>query len=174
MLTIKGISEQTGIAESTLRFYRDTFPDFIPCTGIGRRKRYYDDSIAVFQFISECMAKNMDKQDVREQLSERFALYIDNTAATQQQENSSIQTNENRMSEDPNRQLMKLLNNTLAAHGRDIGELKQDMDKLKESNVKLEAAMKLHYENVDKRLNEIREENARRKQSLLYRLFHWV
>ena len=47
MLTIRDISEKTGIAESTVRFYRDKYPEFMAHTGQGRHRRYTPEVVEV-------------------------------------------------------------------------------------------------------------------------------
>ena len=39
------IAKQLNLAESTARFYRDRFEDFIPSIGEGRKKRYKPETI---------------------------------------------------------------------------------------------------------------------------------
>lgn len=79
--------------ESTVRYYRDRFPEFIPSTGEGRNKRYKREAIDVLRFIAENLRNNLTAEQVTELLMQKFTRFIDislepqpTTAAAQQQE----------------------------------------------------------------------------------------
>lgn len=49
LLTLSSISGQTGISYPTLQRYVKLFGDRIPHEGVGRKRRYHPDSVAVFR-----------------------------------------------------------------------------------------------------------------------------
>jgi DNA-binding transcriptional MerR regulator len=49
LLTLKEISERTGISYPTLSRYVKLYPDQLKFEGRGRKRRYHPDSVAVFQ-----------------------------------------------------------------------------------------------------------------------------
>ncbi len=49
LLTLSSIGEQTGISYPTLQRYVKLFGDRIPHEGVGRKRRYHPDSVAVFR-----------------------------------------------------------------------------------------------------------------------------
>lgn len=86
------IAKQLNLAESTARFYRDRFEDFIPSVGEGRKKRYKPETVEVLRFIAEGFNRNLTAIDIKDGLSRMVAMNIEfvettamTTAATQQQ-----------------------------------------------------------------------------------------
>jgi len=92
LLTMAQIAKQLSLAESTARFYRDRFEDFIPSVGEGRKKRYKPETIEVLRFIAEGFNRNLTAMDIKDALSRMVARNIEfeevtatTTAAAQQQ-----------------------------------------------------------------------------------------
>jgi len=86
------IAKQLNLAESTARFYRDRFEDFIPSIGEGRKKRYKPETIEVLRFIAEGYNRNLTAMDIKDSLSRVVARNIEfeevsaTTTATAQQQ----------------------------------------------------------------------------------------
>lgn len=86
------IAKQLNLAESTARFYRDRFEDFIPSIGEGRKKRYKPETIEVLRFIAEGYNRNLTAMDIKDGLSRVVARNIEfeevsaTTTATAQQQ----------------------------------------------------------------------------------------
>jgi DNA-binding transcriptional MerR regulator len=55
LLTISAIAQKIGIAESTVRYYRDRFSDFIPSVGEGRFRRYKPEALEILRLIAESL-----------------------------------------------------------------------------------------------------------------------
>lgn len=86
------IAKQLNLAESTARFYRDRFENYIPSVGEGRKKRYKPETIEVLRFIAEGFNRNLTAIDIEEGLSRMVARNVEfeevnatTTAAAQQQ-----------------------------------------------------------------------------------------
>lgn len=77
LLTIKEISRELGIPESTLRYWRDKYEEFIPAVGKGRKKRYREEALMVFKRISELISDNLSANEIAERLSIEFARNIE-------------------------------------------------------------------------------------------------
>jgi len=95
LLTMAQIAKQLDLAESTARFYRDRFENYIPSVGEGRKKRYKPETIEVLRFIAEGYNRNLTAMDIEDGLSRMVARNIDfeevtatTTAAAQQQSKS--------------------------------------------------------------------------------------
>lgn len=92
LLTMAQIAKQLNLAESTARFYRDRFEDFIPSIGEGRKKRYKPETIEVLRFIAEGYNRNLTAMDIKDGLSRVVARNIEfeevsaTTTATAQQQ----------------------------------------------------------------------------------------
>jgi DNA-binding transcriptional MerR regulator len=56
LLSVREISRRTGVPESTLRYYRKLFANYIPTVGSGRGRRHPEEAVAVFQRISRLFA----------------------------------------------------------------------------------------------------------------------
>ena len=91
------IAKQLNLAESTARFYRNRFEDYIPSVGEGRKKRYKPDTVEVLRFIAEGFKRNLTAMDIEEGLSRMVARNIEveketaiTTTATQQQSENEL------------------------------------------------------------------------------------
>jgi len=89
------IAKQLNLAESTARFYRDRFENFIPSVGEGRKKRYKPETVEVLRFIAEGFNRNLTAMVIEDGLSRMVAMNIEfeeatatTTAAAQQQSKS--------------------------------------------------------------------------------------
>lgn len=71
-VTIADIARETGIAESTLRFYRDKFAHYIPSIGEGRKRRYETLAVEIFKEIANLSNKGLPVSDIEQYLSERY------------------------------------------------------------------------------------------------------
>lgn len=58
LLTMAQIAKQLNLTESTARFYRDRFEDFIPSVGEGRKKQYKLETVEVLRFITKGYNRN--------------------------------------------------------------------------------------------------------------------
>lgn len=73
LLTLAEIAKEIDVPESTVRFYRDKFDDFIPSVGKGRSKRYKVEALDVLRFIAEGFKRNETATMIQERLSIEFA-----------------------------------------------------------------------------------------------------
>lgn len=92
LLTMAQIAKQLNLAESTARFYRNRFEEFIPSVGEGRKKRYTHETVEVLRFIAEGFNRNLTAMDIKDGLSRMAAKNIEfeevtatTIAVTQQQ-----------------------------------------------------------------------------------------
>lgn len=93
LLTIKDLAQALGIGESTIRFWRDRYADFIPYVGEGKRRRYRPEAVDVLRFIAEKANRSENAEMIAGALSRLFPRFIEiaeesqrSNAATQQQE----------------------------------------------------------------------------------------
>ena len=72
-LTIVEIAQRLGLPESTVRYYRDHFSDYIPVIGEGRQRRYPAEALEIFQVIAETLRKDHGSAtEVEEALNRLF------------------------------------------------------------------------------------------------------
>ncbi len=67
-LSIREISRRTGVPESTLRYYRSLFPEYIPTLGSGRNRRHPEGAVSVFLRIASLFAAGETRVTVRREL----------------------------------------------------------------------------------------------------------
>jgi len=78
LLTLKEIAIKLGLPESTLRKYRDTYPQFIPYVGSGRDRRYKEDAIEVFKAIRDFRdEQHLSWDDTERELAAKFPINAD-------------------------------------------------------------------------------------------------
>lgn len=97
LLTIAEIARRLDLPESTCRYYRDRFEEFIPSIGEGRKRRYRPETADVLRTIAEGMNRNLTATEIEDRLSREFPRNIEpvdqsqpTTAATQQQQLPSV------------------------------------------------------------------------------------
>ena len=77
LYSIADISKMTKIPESTLRHYRNQFIEFLPSTGKGRSRRYYEEAVPIFRRISELKSEGYTQEQVHLELSGEATQYHD-------------------------------------------------------------------------------------------------
>ncbi len=90
LLTMADIARRLEIPESTCRYYRDRFIDYIPFVGDGRQKRYKPETLEILRTIAEGLRNNLTAVQVEGQLSRLYNKNIDN-AEEQQQSLATVQ-----------------------------------------------------------------------------------
>ncbi len=99
LLTLQEIAERLNMPPSTVRYYRNKYKEFMPEVKAGRYKKYEPEAIEIIKFIAAATAATQQQQEIKEALSAKFALNIEQstndqesgatattTAATQQQQ----------------------------------------------------------------------------------------
>ena len=64
LLTLRELAAQLELPESTVRYYRDAFLDFIPSVGTGRRRRYPPQAAAVLRRIAAGYAGGRSRAEI--------------------------------------------------------------------------------------------------------------
>jgi DNA-binding transcriptional MerR regulator len=68
LYTIREIAQELQLPESTVRYYRDAFPEHIATVGTGRRRRYPPEATAVLRSIAEGYAKGQSREEIEAEL----------------------------------------------------------------------------------------------------------
>lgn len=97
LMTIAEIAKELDIPESTARYYRDNFTDYVPSVGEGRKKRYRPETVEVLRFIAEGFKRKLTATEIENGLSQMFPRNFDieqptamTTAAAQQQSENEV------------------------------------------------------------------------------------
>ncbi|MBZ5753754.1 DUF3967 domain-containing protein [Metabacillus rhizolycopersici] len=95
LMTIAEVAKELNIPESTARYYRDSFTDYIPSVGEGRKKRYRSETVEVLRFIAEGFKRKLTAIEIDNGLSQMFPRNFDieqstaTTAAVVQQQSEN-------------------------------------------------------------------------------------
>ena len=68
-LTLRAIALALDIPESTVRYYRDSFADYLPAVGRGRRRRYPRTTLPLFRSIATAYADGLTRDEIVELLA---------------------------------------------------------------------------------------------------------
>lgn len=83
--TISEIAKLLKIPESTARYYRDKFNEYIPATGTGRAKRYLPQAMEAMRIIADMMKENVPSENIEAALEDRFGVSVNTLNEPQQQ-----------------------------------------------------------------------------------------
>jgi len=157
LLTIADIARQLGLAESTVRYYRDRFAEYIPAVGDGRARRYRPEALDVLRFIADAMRARTPAEDVKAALQASFPVNAEpqqQTATTQQQTAAALReliADVFRMATaDTEKALLEVVAETAALRG-ELHEQQQ------QTAAAIEAAERRHAEAME-RLHEQQEQ----------------
>ena len=67
--TLKELAYKLNVGESTVRFWRDRFNEFIPSVGRGKRRKYRSDALEVLRFIKQQSERRVSAEQIRHGLS---------------------------------------------------------------------------------------------------------
>ena len=76
LLTIADIARELDIPESTVRYYRDRFAEYIPIVGEGRKRRYRAEAMDIFRTIAEGMKNHLTAEGVENELNDLYPLSV--------------------------------------------------------------------------------------------------
>ena len=94
LLTIKEIAQVLNIPESTARYYRDKWPEYIPTRGQGRNKRYEPAAVDILRLIAEGLRNGRSATEIESELSLKYQAIMDIEPEPQQlpqQRSSSLE-----------------------------------------------------------------------------------
>ncbi len=83
LLTIKEIARRLNLAESTCRYFRDKWPEYMPAVKVGRRTFYQAEAIEVLRVIADETQKRRNAAETQNLLNSMFARNIEQNAETQ-------------------------------------------------------------------------------------------
>jgi len=77
LLTLQQISDRLNIPPSTVKYYRDKYKEFMPGVKSGRYMKYQPEAVEVIKFIATATTATKQQQEIKNLLSEKFALNIE-------------------------------------------------------------------------------------------------
>jgi DNA-binding transcriptional MerR regulator len=164
LLTIAEIAKELNMPESTVRYYRDRFINYIPFTGKGRGRRYRRETIDILRFIAEGFNRSLNAAEIEEGLSLMFARNVEvenetatTTAAAQQQPN----LNEISVQVDMGEQFHELMNQVTTTMQL-MAHQKEEINELRNIVAELRKQQQEQSEYIDELLAAKRKGNQKR------------
>ena len=123
LYTISKMAKILKIPESTARYYRDRYPDFMISVGSGRKKRYKKETLKSLRLIAELSNRSLSAEDINNHLSKEFSRNIEieeqnrSTTAVEQQHH-----------------YLEIISNSLrsiADQKKEIADLREEVNELK-------------------------------------------
>ena len=158
--TVAAIARDLDLPESTVRYYRDRFADYIPSVGNGRGRRYPPEALAVLRFIADGLRSNVPASELEAALRARFPVAVgvgpqQQPAATQRQSAAVLRE-----------LLADALRDVLIEQGRvlrgELAELRSQVAELAASVDRREEAHRRGAEQLVSMLEEDRDAAVRR------------
>ena len=128
LYTIKELSSILDVPESTLRYYRDRFEEFIPVVGKGRKRRYKKESIEIFKQIIKGYEEDLTTKQIRNNLLKKLS-----------KKDSEPEINKNQLQQILEKQSQIL--DLLAEDIRSKKDFEKELDNLKTRLKKIEKAL---------------------------------
>jgi DNA-binding transcriptional MerR regulator len=172
LMTIAEVAKELDIPESTARYYRNSFTDYIPSVGEGRKKRYRSETVEVLRFIAEGFKRKLTATEIENGLSQMFPRNFDieqptavTTAAAQQQpENEAKQyALQLQMALEQMGKTMQVI----ADQKEEIGELRKHVADVEKRQKKQEDYINNKLEERDQKLIQSLRESQETKKLLL-------
>jgi len=123
-LTLKQISDKTGIGVSLLRFYRDRYEEHLQFTGDGRTRKYAENSVDIFLLIAKGYREKLDYEQIKQELDNKCGFIIPNLTQ------SKTETTEQ---EDLVQSLRAMLQQELSRRDELILELQEEIESIKQA-----------------------------------------
>jgi DNA-binding transcriptional MerR regulator len=145
LLTLKEISRRLNVPESSIRYYRDRFEEYLPARGEGRKRRYRSEALEIFRTIVQGYKNDRNAEEIKDHLERQLqsgSSHIENVASSQ---SSALQTFD-ASSKSPQdilqsqAQTLSCIANLLVNKDRwegDISHLREEQQKIKKGLVQL-------------------------------------
>lgn len=145
LMTIAEVAKALAIPESTARYYRDNFMDYIPFVGEGRKKRYRPETVDVLRFIADGFKRKQTAMEIENGLNQRFPRNMDDEQATAKPEAVVQQQSKNDHDSDAFQlqnalEQMNATMQVMADQQKEITELREQLARVEEKQAQFEAA----------------------------------
>ena len=177
LLTLHQISKTLGIPESSLRYYRGKFPEYIPSSGEGKTRRYHPEAVEVFSYIAQEIKKGKTTSDISEDISRRFTRFIDIRKTTSEESTTKSQNIE-KTQVDSALQVLAIVNfmEIIATSLEKLSSSQTMIEKMMENEGAMREEISELREQLNERNNQMRDliekyekENSEREERLLAR-----
>ncbi len=148
-LTIAEIAARLDLPESTVRYYRDRFSEYVPIVGKGRQRRYPDEAVDVFHTIADGLRNGQTATMVEETLGRLYPRNVETSKTKLVQVGAgSPQHMAQAMV-----QVLYQQSEEIQAMRLSLEQIKDDMDRQREENISVMAEafekLKSHMDHQD-------------------------
>lgn len=77
LYTIKDLARELDVGESTVRFWRDRFSEFMPSVTQGKRKLYREEVLEALRFIKQESNRSKSAEQIRDELSRQQPIDVE-------------------------------------------------------------------------------------------------
>lgn len=172
LMTIAEIAKELDIPESTARYYRDNFIDYVPSVGEGRKKRYRPETVEVLRLIAEGFKRRLTATEIENGLSQMFPRNFAieepttiTTAAAQQQSENEVKQYALQL-QIALEQMTKTMQ-VIADQKEEIAELRKHVADVEKKQQEQQIYINNKLEERDRKLMESIRESQEVKQQLL-------
>lgn len=177
LYSIAQISRIIGIPESTCRYYRNHFSEYLPTTGKGRRKKYNSQAIDILRFIADHLRNGSSLTEVAELLKQKFPKFIDvattKTTIAQVDNQTSIKSDNsqgNHLLADiailkPLLQELTFALTVISNHKQEINDIKQQVQQLQQERDTIREYEKI-LTKKNKAIEGVRMENVSLRETV--------
>ena len=155
-LTWKEVYTRANVLPSTATSQRERFVEFFSYSGKGRQRRYNDESVEVLTLIASMYSDSKDFETIKEELERRFFVPTSITT-TNNDEPTTMQPSllelEQLITQAVSKAQEPLIEQNEVMR-KEITALHESLDAIENRQVERET---LHFDLVDKRLNELSE-----------------
>lgn len=92
LLTLKEISRRLNVPESSIRYYRDRFLEYLPARGEGRKRRYRSDALEIFRTIVQGYKNDQNAEEIKKRLEQMLPGGSPQIESSASQKEHAIQT----------------------------------------------------------------------------------
>jgi len=152
-LTWKEVYTRANVLPSTATSQRERFVEFFSYSGKGRQRRYSEESVEVLSLISSMYSESKTFENIREELERRFFVPTSMTTTNNDQPTTiepSLLELENIITQAISKAQEPLIVQNEA--------MRKEIVALHDSLDAIETRQQVHYDLVDKRLNELTKE----------------
>ncbi len=137
LLTMKDIANRLELAESTARYFRDKWPEYIPTVKVGRRTYYQPEAVEVLRVIADETQKRNSAAVTQNRLNSMFAVTLEQGAETQR--NNATEQQNHYLAESNNLKALAQANKEIIFLRQLVQELQNDNRRLTEKLLQLPA-----------------------------------
>ncbi len=157
-LTIAEIASRLDLPESTVRYYRDRFSEFVPVVGKGRQRRYPSDAVEIFRTIADGLRNGHTAIMVEETLGRLYPRNIE----TSETELAQMGTGTPQHMAQAMVQVLYQQSEEIQAMRLSLEQIKGDLDHQHEESVSVLAEafdkLKSHLDNQDSQNSRLARE----------------